>query len=744
MIRSRYILAGMIFLLAFGFIFFGLNNKSSAQTTERELIRPAGSDGFGTRMDSSGNTVVVGSIRDDVNGIDRAGRVYVYEKDASGNLNNTQILQASDPSEAALFGLNVSISGDRIVVGAAGSQEKVYIFERISGVWEEVEILRASDGVVGDNFGSCVSVSENTILAGANFADVGAEDKAGKAYIFERDSNGVWNETLLPRSLNPKEGDFAGFTCALSGDYAVVGVPGWKDLRGYAIVYERDVLREWNEVRRLIRPGGENFDQFAFDLDLEGGIAIIGAPNAYKDPGDITGIIGRGAVFIFERRSGDGKWLRSELIAGEDFGSFYGDSVAISSDKVIIGAYGSSNENGSTGKIYKFNRVSFKNWTQSDVFAPSIASTRFLGDEVSISGDLYLTKGRTSSQGNSSAAFVFESEPVVNGMVLMDLIPLPTAGLVTNMTVKGATESSEVVFIRGTRTGTFSDDRICPGLEAGIRNYKIVNTEQSDSAGTASTDNRLPRGWPDGFVFYVQAVDVSTCKASNVVMGTVVPPKDPTFVLNSLSPLPIGGLASDLNSNGSTGSSEIVFIRGSRAGVFSDDRICAGLQTGIRNYKIIDTADSDLIGNASYSYQIPRGLADSEHHFQAIDTANCSASNVVTESILSLPEGDLVFSGYEQVGASTYEYTIDNVTPGRQVAVFKGDLGTDSNEICEDVDLDILVDSVEPTLTADDFGVAKGQVVVSGFPGGFPLFYFQALDVETCRKSNVEDYGIDE
>ena len=243
----------------------------------------------------------------------------------------------------------------------------------------------------------------------------------------------------------------------------------------------------------------------------------------------------------------------------------------------------------------------------------------------------------------------------------------------------------------------------------------------------------------------MQAVDISDCSVSNVVEETVIPPDEPTFVLNPLTPSPVAGLVSELTAADTTENSEVVFIRGNTTRIFSDDRICPGLQTGILNYRIIDTVQSDATGAAFYNYLLLSGLAGKEHSFQAVDVSTCSVSNVITEFIEAPPEGALVFSGYEQIGANTFEYTIENVTPGRQVAVFRGfNLGIDTNFVCEDVDLDLVVDNVEPTLTADENGVAKGQLQAFGIPGGIPLFYFQALDIDTCRKSNVEDFGIDE
>ena len=85
--------------------------------------------------------------------------------------------------------------------------------------------LRAADPNLGDAFGRRVAVSGNTILVGANGDDERGTD-AGAAYIFERDSAGAWNQKqkLLPPEI--REGDFFGWSVALQDDVAVVGAPG--------------------------------------------------------------------------------------------------------------------------------------------------------------------------------------------------------------------------------------------------------------------------------------------------------------------------------------------------------------------------------------------------------------------------------------------------------------------------------------------------------------------------------------
>ena len=101
---------------------------------------------------------------------------------------------ASDASALDYSGQCVSISGDRAIVGAfqdddGGSNSgSVYIFEWNGTTWVESAKLTASDAAMDDYFGYSVSISGDKVIVGAiNNDDNGSN--SGSAYIFE------WNGT---------------------------------------------------------------------------------------------------------------------------------------------------------------------------------------------------------------------------------------------------------------------------------------------------------------------------------------------------------------------------------------------------------------------------------------------------------------------------------------------------------------------------------------------------------------------
>ncbi|MDD4308326.1 MAG: putative Ig domain-containing protein, partial [Thermoplasmata archaeon] len=158
----------------------------------------ATNDLFGVSVSVSGDTIVVGACRDDVDEIDE-GSAYVFTRNYGGADNWGQVkhIAAYDRSAGDYFGASVSVSGDTIVVGASNDfvgtnsyQGSAYVFTRNNGGadnWGLVTNITAGDGAANDYFGRDVSISGDTIVVGAHYDDVGANLDQGSAYIYHFD-----------------------------------------------------------------------------------------------------------------------------------------------------------------------------------------------------------------------------------------------------------------------------------------------------------------------------------------------------------------------------------------------------------------------------------------------------------------------------------------------------------------------------------------------------------------------------
>ena len=225
-------------------------NLTTSDETKIFASNPASSDTFS--FDSvaiDGNYAIIGA-----NGQDTiasgSGAAYIFELDTNGTWTEVAFLKTSDMSLFDNFGCSVAISGNYAVVGCRGEDTTAsgigaaYIFERdtTTGIWgnavsgqsyyTENQMLKASDLDASDGFGRDVSIHGTYAIIGAGYADAGDITNAGKAYIFERDTNGIWGTAVSGESyynenqilaLNNPSMDYFGYSVAINGNYAIVG-----------------------------------------------------------------------------------------------------------------------------------------------------------------------------------------------------------------------------------------------------------------------------------------------------------------------------------------------------------------------------------------------------------------------------------------------------------------------------------------------------------------------------------------
>ena len=145
-------------------------------------------DRFGWSVSLSGDRMVVGASYHDVGGNSDQGSAYVYERNASGEWVQKAQLTAFDGAVGDRFGRSVSLSGDRLVVGAYGDsfgagwgQGSAYVFEYNGTDWGMGQKLTANDGEAGDEFGFSVSISGDRVVVGASYDDVEGKSNQGSA-----------------------------------------------------------------------------------------------------------------------------------------------------------------------------------------------------------------------------------------------------------------------------------------------------------------------------------------------------------------------------------------------------------------------------------------------------------------------------------------------------------------------------------------------------------------------------------
>ncbi|MCF7695940.1 FG-GAP repeat protein [Mycetohabitans sp. B2] len=150
--------------------------------------------GESVAISGDGQTVVVGALVSDPDGLTDAGAAYVFTREG-GKWTEQKKMTALDKAEDYMFGISVAISGDgqTVVVGAhkSGSDNEVvvgaaYMFHQVDSEWEQSQKLTTLDKVMSDQFGHSVAVSGDgeIVVVGAYRSDVDNVTGAGAAYTY--------------------------------------------------------------------------------------------------------------------------------------------------------------------------------------------------------------------------------------------------------------------------------------------------------------------------------------------------------------------------------------------------------------------------------------------------------------------------------------------------------------------------------------------------------------------------------
>jgi hypothetical protein len=264
----------------------------------------------------------------------------------------------------------------------------------------EQQKLLASDGAEADSFGKSVAICGDTAVIGADYGDENAYN-SGSAYIFRFDGSSWVEETKLFAS-DGEEYDYFGNSVAIFGDTAVIGAH-WDDGKGSAYIFRFDGI-DWIEEAKLIASDGEINDSFACSAAVFGDSVLVGAYCA--DPNGINS----GAAYVY--RFNGSNWVEEDKLVAPDgaSGEYFGNSVAIYDDTIVIGAYQDDDNGNNSGSAYIF-RFDGSNWNkEAKLTASDSASYDFFGNSVAVFNDTVVVGAYDDDDnGNSSgSAYVFQ------------------------------------------------------------------------------------------------------------------------------------------------------------------------------------------------------------------------------------------------------------------------------------------------------------------------------------------------
>jgi hypothetical protein len=266
-------------------------------------------DYFGYSLAIDGDTLVVGAYGDDDGGSNsNSGSAYIFTRDVAGRLSagwtQRAKLVVGDGAFGDNFGMSVAIDGDTLVVGAVGDSNargSVYIFTRniagsLTAGWTQSAKFWAQDSAMYDLFGWNVAIDGDTVVVGAT-GDDDKGSRSGSAYIFTRNIAGSltagWTQRAKVVAEDGAAYDSFGRSVAIDGDTVVVGATGDDDKgsrSGSAYIFTCNIAGRltagWTQRAKMVAEDGAASDAFGTSVAIDGDTVVVGA---YSEMGYTSG-----------------------------------------------------------------------------------------------------------------------------------------------------------------------------------------------------------------------------------------------------------------------------------------------------------------------------------------------------------------------------------------------------------------------------------------------------------------------
>ena len=261
-------------------------------------------------------------------------------------------------------------------------------------------ILHAPDPDVLDGFGMSIAGNHIVALVGApNEVDNGYE--AGKVYVIDRKSGQLMHALGMPR---PTGGALFGQAVGLHDRFAVIGAPHARDGKGTytggVFIFDQGTGKH---MRTITNPNPVT-GAFGHALAIQGERVVVGDPQASTDTTYYSG-----AVYVFDVATGERLLTlhSSKPVPGRP--SWFGHSVDVSDSLIVIGAPHEQIESVPVGMVYGFNG---KTGAIVQIFENPHPTESFFGWSVAVEEDVLLIGafGHKGTFREEGIAYVFNVE----------------------------------------------------------------------------------------------------------------------------------------------------------------------------------------------------------------------------------------------------------------------------------------------------------------------------------------------
>ncbi|MCE9619791.1 MAG: hypothetical protein K8R92_07760 [Planctomycetes bacterium] len=311
---------------------------------------PVANDYFGKSGAISATTAVIGIPGDDAIA-SFSGRALVYRRSGENWIVSAS-LKAPDAEMNAQFGNATETAPGVVVVGAPTARSsgvqtgRVYVYAPSGATWALSQVINCPEPTVGDLFGEQVALDGNTLVIGARGHQTGGLGSAGAAFVFQRpDSDSPFDYATKLVATTPMVGAAFGSSVSIHGDKIAVGAPfetvsGSTPGAAYVFVKSGGA---WLFEKRF--QGTTNAARFGQAIAIESDRLAVGAPSDAQDGYE------SGAVFMYRFA---GTWLADTTLR-PGYGAArnrIGTTLSLSGERLVVGVRPEQNATGAVSLYF--------------------------------------------------------------------------------------------------------------------------------------------------------------------------------------------------------------------------------------------------------------------------------------------------------------------------------------------------------------------------------------------------------
>lgn len=346
---------------------------------ERKLSNPSPNpeDRFGARALLVGDDLLIGMFAEDISSEEEIGVVYVYDFE-TGDLKRT--IDNPDPDPYDNFGMALAWDAetDKLFVGttawlpvSGAGPGVVEVFDYSSG--DHLQTISSPNPIENGRFGQSLALVDGNLVVGAGHETVGGVE-AGVAYLFDGDTGAYIRKFLNP---TPDAGDGFGEFVSAAGNNVIVSAR-YDDFpyidTGIAYLFDSQNSKL---LHTFVNPSPDPDDKFGAEVVGSSDWVFLGAMDD-----DAAGEHAAGAVYMHEAGTGD-LYHVFHSPNPEVWGRLLG--VAVDGNRLLLGAWNDSVGAYHSGACYLYDLCNL-NLLQT-IISPDTSHGDHFGQEVALSGD---------------------------------------------------------------------------------------------------------------------------------------------------------------------------------------------------------------------------------------------------------------------------------------------------------------------------------------------------------------------